>query len=175
MRPHIDPGIVMLAVYLTSRGFGYVVYKGLQRVVDWGIKDPRQDKDRAVMIGVKGLVDDYSPEILLLRECRRLKGSRNVKSRDRRILSLARREGIEVRRYSRRDIRATFASVEARNKYAIARVIVAQVPDLELWLPRPRRPWESEDPRINIFDAASLVYTHYYFDGLRSRWTLRDR
>jgi hypothetical protein len=45
-----------------------------------------------------------------------------------------------------------------RNKSQIARFIAARFPELADYVPRERKPWTSEDPRMAIFDAAAFAF-----------------
>jgi hypothetical protein len=46
----------------------------------------------------------------------------------------------------------------AGDKFAVAQMLAQMFPvDLETRLPPKRRPWMSEDPRMNIFDAVDLA------------------
>ena len=47
-----------------------------------------------------------------------------------------------------------------RNKYAIALCLTESFPALLLRLPPKRKPWQSEDNRMSIFDAAAFGYTY---------------
>ena len=50
-------------------------------------------------------------------------------------------------------------------KDTIAAAIAKHVPDLEYFLPPPRKPWKSEHVLMGLFDAAALALTYFYADG----------
>jgi len=60
-------------------------------------------------------------------------------------------------------IQACFARFEAKTKYNIAKKISQLLPEFLPQLPPPRKIWLPEDYRMSIFDAASLIFAHFYF------------
>ena len=59
---------------------------------------------------------------------------------------------------TRPEIRERFGHV-GKTKWKIAKALVGRYPELEWKLPPKRKPWQSEDERMNIFDALSLAVT----------------
>jgi len=59
----------VLALDPTSRGFGFVVLEGPGRLVDWGVKDIRADKEQATLEKVKELIELYRPGVLVAEDC----------------------------------------------------------------------------------------------------------
>jgi hypothetical protein len=62
-------------------------------------------------------------------------------------------------------IRTVFASVGASTRYEIAQVISQHIDVFSHRMPRKRKPWESEDARQSIFDAAALAMTYFAVTG----------
>jgi hypothetical protein len=154
---------LILAIYPTTRGFGFVVFEGRQLPIDWGVKDVRGDKNQTVLAKAGELMSWYQPDILLL-ENADAAGSRRanrIRHLHQQLVELARTLKITLRQFARPDIRTAFASRGASTKYGIAQTVCREIPDLAPWLPPPRKIWESEDPRLSIFDAASLALTLY--------------
>ena len=55
----------------------------------------------------------------------------------------------------------TFFADGQGTKHALAEIIAKQFPEqLGLQLPPKRKPWMSEDSRMNIFDAVALVLVY---------------
>ena len=48
-------------------------------------------------------------------------------------------------------------AVHSPTKYQRAVALVSRFPELEARLPRQRKPWMTEDSRINIFDALGFA------------------
>jgi Holliday junction resolvasome RuvABC endonuclease subunit len=169
MKDGNDREQLTLAIYLTTRGFGFVVFEGRQRTIDWGVKDARGDKNRKVLAKIEELMSWYRPDLLVLEnieepDCRRADRIRNLHWQ---IAELAKTRKIPVRQFTRSDIKTAFASRKASTKYEIAQAVSQELPDLAPWMPPPRKIWMSEDRRLGMFDAASLALT--FFDTRKNR------
>jgi hypothetical protein len=62
--------------------------------------------------------------------------------------------------YSRAAIRNAFHHGPI-SRFEIAQAIAAFIPAFESRMPKRRKLWQSEDPRLWLFDAASLAMTHF--------------
>ena len=154
---------LILATYLTTRGFGFVVFEGRRRTIDWGVKDVRGDKNRKIITKIEELMSWYRPEVLVLENAHGAGSRRAERIRQLylQVIELAKTRKIPVRQFTRSDIKVAFASRNASTKYEIAQAVSRELPDLAPWLPPPRKIWMSEDPRLGIFDAASLALTFF--------------
>jgi Holliday junction resolvasome RuvABC endonuclease subunit len=151
--------IRVLAVDPSPRGFGYAVLEGPDRLIDWGVKETKTDKNKRSLKLIADLIEQYEPSVLVLEDYAG-KGSR----RCRRVVeligeisSLALQRKVRVKRFSRAEIKQTFAESGATTKYEIAIIIAKRFPELTPRLPRFRKPWMSEDYRMSIFDAVGLA------------------
>jgi hypothetical protein len=158
-------GPLIIGIAPARRGFGYAVFDGPHKVIDWGCHEAKQGTNRQHLKKLRSILSWYAPDVLVLPNLARQKPRRSprVIKLVQSFRSLADRRDLTIKRYTRRDIRAVFAGVQAQARYEIAKAIALQAPNLELWLPPKRRIWEVEDPRMSIFDAASLVFTHFSF------------
>ena len=152
-----------LAIYPTSRGFGFVIFEGPHRLIDWGVKEVRGDKNRRSLIRAKELIAWYKPDVLVLEDALSAssRGSSRMKDLHRELEQLAVSTKTVVHRYTRPEIKAIFALRGSSTRYEIAQAVSEEVPELGPWFPPPRQIWKSEDPRLSIFDAASLAITHF--------------
>jgi hypothetical protein len=57
-------------------------------------------------------------------------------------------------------IRAAFPDFN-RNKHQIATAIAAHYPELSLYLPAKRKPWQSEKYGMSVFEAAALGIMYF--------------
>jgi Holliday junction resolvasome RuvABC endonuclease subunit len=163
MKTSKDRDPILLALYLTTRGFGFVVFEGRQRTIDWGVKDARGEKNRKLLSKIEELISWYRPEMLVLENAhgpmsRRAKRIRQLHSL---IIDLAKNWKIPVKQFSRIDIKTAFANRNASTKYEIAQAISHELSDLAPWLPAPKKIWMSKDRWLGMFDAASLALTFY--------------
>jgi hypothetical protein len=159
----------VLSIFPANRGFGYAVFEDLLSPVDWGVKHIRGEKHDGALRKVRALIDWYQPTVLVLENCAGA-GSRKGKRIQElleAIARIARRRNIVVKRFSRTGIRQCFGRFGARTKHEIARAIARHLPELEPRLPPPRKIWMSEDSRMSIFDAVSLIFTFFCFEEMR--------
>lgn len=163
---------LVLAVFPFTRGFGYVLFEGPQKPVDWGIKQIKEgDKNVGSLSKFSQLVGWYRPDTTVFEDYRGL-GSRRARRIENLIDSmtgLAKRQQVETRRYSRDMIRQCFSVKGASTKREIAEVIAKRFPELGIRLPAERKIWMSEDPRMSMFDAAALALTFFHMTNRENR------
>jgi len=153
----------ILAISPSPRGFAFVLFQGVDRPFDWGVKELRgSEKNIRSVAAISKLIEQYHPEAIIIEETQR--GSRRgfrIRSLLRAIAARAKRDRIAVVRYTKSEVRATFATEHARTRPAIAKAIASRIPAFAPRLPQPQKIWMSEDPRQSLFDAAALGLTHY--------------
>jgi Holliday junction resolvasome RuvABC endonuclease subunit len=154
-----DP-IRVMAIDPASRGFGFALLEGPERLVDWGFRNATSDKDARSIGYLNALLALYKPDVLVLEAYDARRSRRSV-----RIQKLARAFGVLAKKHemlcvgiSGVAVRAAFPSCPT--KYDIARALVTQFPETQPWCPPRRKIWLSEDSRINIFDALALACTY---------------
>jgi hypothetical protein len=162
---------LIMAVFPTARGLGYVVLEGPQSLIDWGTRHIVGNKNAVSLQKLEELLEFYAPGILVLEDYRG-DGSRRARRIEELIDSaekLALHQWVGARTYSRGEIRRSFAQYGAVNKYQVAQVVAKKFPELGNHLPPPRKIWMSEDPRMSIFDAAVLAFTFFHTSGRTKR------
>jgi Holliday junction resolvasome RuvABC endonuclease subunit len=154
--------IRVLAVDPGTRGFGYAVFESPKRLVDWGTKDIRKDKEQVTLVKVEELLRRFEPDVLVVEDCAHVSSRRNRKFTllIGRMLATARALGIEGHVLPLALVYQHFAKRGARNKQEIASALAQRFAALALRLPPKRKPWQSEDPRMSIFDAVALGYAY---------------
>lgn len=151
----------VLAVNPVSRGFGFVVLEGANRLIDWGTRSARKNKKQECLRKFSKLSDGYQPDVLVLENCA-ARGARRCARVCQLIdamAAFATERKIRVRRFSRKQVQAAFDG--AQSKHAIATIIAERFPELAPILPPPRRFFESEAHAMAFFDAAALAVTLY--------------
>src|SRR5437773_7193997 len=159
----------VLAIDPSTRGFGFAVLEGPNRLIDWGVKETKTDKKRRTLQLIDALIDRYEPKVIVVedyegkgsRRCRRIQGLIND------ISKLASKRKIRVRSFSRAKVKQAFSELGAPNKQEIAGAIAKRFPELAPRLPRFRKPWMSEDYRMSIFDAVAFAIA---FFALKASW-----
>jgi hypothetical protein len=152
---------LVLAVFPSTRGFGYAVFEGPQSLIDWGVKGARcPQKNLASLQKIRELTAFYRPDVVVLEDYEG-SGSRRAK-RIGTLIDLvaahATEEGVSTAFFSRAAVRARFG---LKTKRQIAKAITQEFPELEPRMPPVRRIWMSEDRRMSIFDAVSLAITFF--------------
>ena len=156
---------LVLAVHPFTRGFAFALFEAPLSPVDWGIKEFRSgDRNALCLAAFEQLIAQRQPDVVVLLDYAKIPTwpSQRVRRLHRLFQNQAIGRGIEVRSYTRRTIHACFAGTGAVTRYQIAQAIAAQVHAFGHQLPPPRKIWNPEDPRMILFDAASLVMTHYF-------------
>jgi RNase H-fold protein (predicted Holliday junction resolvase) len=154
----------VLALDPSTRGFGFAVLEGSDRLIDWGVKETKIDKNRRSLKLIEDLIACYEPNAIVVEDYE-AKGSRRcrrVQELINEISKFAAKNRVKVRRFSRVKVKQTFSESGASTKYEIAVDISKRFPELAPRIPRFRKPWMSEDYRMNIFDAMAFGLTVFH-------------
>jgi len=152
-----DKRIVALDVH--PRSFGFVLFEGPNRMLDWGIKSFRPGVNAVKIPAARKLLellDEFVPSAIVIRE--------QEQRRNRKMLSTLQRQArnrkIPVLFMSRKDVNRAFVGFES-NKYEVASALAGQFPALASRLPSKRKIWQSEDYRMGVFDAAAVGVAYF--------------
>lgn len=151
----------VLALYPTSRGFGFVFFEGPERLIDWGVKEVRwKDKNFLSLHGMKVLIERYGPDVVVIEDTTTKDSRRHERIRILyRLLALhAKTKRIPLRRFTQAAMHEHFG---VHTKYAMAEAVAREIPVLAPRLPRKRKAWMSEDARQSLFDAAALALVYF--------------
>jgi hypothetical protein len=151
----------VLAVDPTSRGFGFVVFEGQERLVDWGVKEARRNKTEATLKKIRELIEFLRPHVLVVENCTAPGSRRGQRARQliAEMTEVADTMNVRTRRVSVAMVRRAFSENGSGEptKHQIASVIAERFPELTRQLPPPRKLWMSEPDRMAIFDALTLA------------------
>jgi hypothetical protein len=159
---------LVLAIYFQTKGFGYVLLQHWLSPVDWGSPEVQgRDRETRCLKRIDALLSLHAPDVVVLQDTSKTGTRRapHIRALNRRTLELAKRRDIPVRTYSRKQVLDYFEELGATTKQSIAETIAKHIPALILYVPPPRKPWKSEDPRMGIFEAAALVWTYLQSTG----------
>lgn len=154
----------ILAIAPSSRGFGFAVLEGQENLVDWGVKSIKGDKNIGTIIKVKEMTAHYQPEAIVLEDItfKQSRRSPRIRKLSKQIIAVAKSHNVTVALFSREQVRRVFFADSKGTKYALAQMLATRFPEeLGSRLPPKRRPWMSEDYRMNIFDAVALALVNY--------------
>jgi hypothetical protein len=152
----------ILAISLSSRGFGFAVSEGQETLVDWGVKSVQGDKNRLSLAKIKELITHYQPYTLLMEDMsgQNSRRSARIQSLGLRTKTLASDLNVHVVMLSQQRIQQFFFNDGGGTRYELARILAEQFPEeLSQRLPPKRKAWQSEDSRMDIFMAIALIVT----------------
>jgi hypothetical protein len=150
------PILRLLAVDPMPRGFGFAVIER-ERLVDWGLKHIGPSNPERVQ-ATKQLIHRYAPSFLVVEdmehpECQKGARARKLFVELRALASELRVNFVAV---SWRMVRERVGGGADANKEIVAQNACILFPELELMLPLHRKIWQSESPRMSVFDATAL-------------------
>src|SRR5215472_16589974 len=70
--------IRVLAIDPSTRGFGFAVLEGPERLIDWGVKETKTDKKKRSLKLIAELMKRYQPKVFVLEDFEE-KGSRRCR------------------------------------------------------------------------------------------------
>ena len=152
--------IRILAIAPLSRGLGYAVMEGPDKLVACGNKAILRDKNAGALAWVNRFMQFYQPEVLVLPDVNAADTRRaaRIKTLHRQIVAWADKKKVKVRLVSVTQVRTQLLGDAKGTKFGVAQILAEKFPvELGLRLPPKRRPWMSEDPRMDIFDAVGLA------------------
>lgn len=146
----------ILAIDPITSGFAFAVLEGTARLVDWGVTRVWAESDNEFLARVEAIVQRYSPACLVVEEAGGSRRGTRARRRIALLLRYAKSQEMTATTVSWDTVREAVGKA-GNTKYEIALVIANQFPELVAHLPKPRRAWENEDPRINLFDATAFA------------------
>jgi len=159
MNRYNQKNLRIFAIAPSTRGFGFAMLEG-ERLVDWGVKSVKGDKNKQCLLKIKEMISHYHPGVLIV-EDHSAKGSRRsprIRALGHQITALAKGCKIGVKLFSRQQVRKAFFADGQGTKDALAEILSKRFPEeLGFRLPPKRRPWMSEAYQMGIFDAVALA------------------
>jgi hypothetical protein len=157
---------LILAIDLRPQRFGYAVFEGPKRLLDWGGANYRpggKTGARSAQRSTAKLLAIFTPSAIALRIARRKRtpDSPGVQPILRGIRRAASIHNVPIHTFSRRDIRKVFSAQRARTKHEIAASSTVKFPELLSRLPPEREIYESEPSVFTVFDAVALGVTYW--------------
>jgi hypothetical protein len=151
--------IRVLSIAPSTRGFGFAVLEGQEKLVDWGAKAVKGDKNAQCLARVEKMVIHYQPDVMVLPDVvKNIRRSARIKELSEQIARLAETRRIKVSFLSIEQVRRRFFANGQGTKHALAKILAERYQEeLGACLPPKRRLWMSEDRRMDIFDAVALA------------------
>ncbi len=173
MKKTVDECTLIMSVVPSVRGFGFAFFDGMWNPIDWGFRTAQGDKNVSACTHVRGLIERYRPDVLVVEHCSQNNGTTplNRSPRVQQLLTdietLGHEMNVLVASYSREQIRECFSQFGATSRYEIAKTISQNLPEFTVQLPPPKKLWLPESSRMKFFDAVSLIFTHFYFLAIK--------
>jgi len=175
-----DPRI--LAIDLRPRRFGYAVFEGPRMLLDWGISAYLPDGDgRGEIAGrrLAALLRISSPSAIVVKTERWESARTSTSPGARFLMDAITREAsarsIPICLIAEDELKSTFVNLQCVTKYEIAAVLTRIFPELLWKLPPKRQIWQSEHPRMTMFDAIALGLAYWQHSSTRppppSEWS----
>ena len=142
-----------IAIEITGRGFAFAVLEGPERLVDWGGREVKGDVS-LFLAKLERLIERYRPDLLVLEEPAGSRRGGRAKEWLAWAEELAAKREVRSVAVSRDQLGARYAALGA-SKHEIATGIALQFPELAPYLPKPRRPWQSEPASLGVFIAVA--------------------
>ena len=152
--------IRILAIAPLTRGFGYAVMEGPENLLAAGNKGFRSNKNAKTLAWVEKFINRYQPTVLVLPKVygKDTHRAKRIQLLHHELVLLAGKHLLKVRQFSATQQRDQLLADPKGTKYEMAEKLAAQFPaELADRLPPKRKPWMSEDPRMDTFDAVGLA------------------
>jgi hypothetical protein len=149
----------VLALDLRPRKAGFVVLEG-NVLLDWGVRaygKSASDLETTVKQRIEALLDLHTPGFVVVQR-RRVNNpavARTLGAIIRIVKTEATNHASDLTILRAGDVRQFFAEHDCHNKHEIASRLASWFEELAWKLPPKRKPWQSEDHNMTIFDAAA--------------------
>ena len=153
-----------LTLYPNAYGIGYVVSITPHEIDDFGKCVVDKTEISYFLAKVEYMLDHYNPNVVILRDYMAPNSPLSEKYKEiwAGIEELVDTMGLEIFRYTREDVRIVFEQFQVYTKYEISRKLQKWYPQLRSRNPHKRKAWLAEHNQMSVYDAFSLMVTHYY-------------
>lgn len=153
----------ILRVDPVARGCWFAVWDREIGLVDYGVRTSRSAGPHRVVL--QKLVDRHAPDLVLIESSSSTKRRGKFLRTAAALTVFSRKRGVRVARVTRR-LRRGDGSVATKWESAVA--IARAYPELSSRVPARRKPWMSEDQRMNLFDALALIENYLALERERA-------
>lgn len=156
----------LLAIDLRPQQFGYAVFEGPKRLLDWGTAHYRPGGQQGAASARRSfvrLVRQFPPSVIAVktRDRRQQRNSPGTALILQAIQSEASTRAIPIRFVSIRDVREAFRIFRAGNKYEAAAVLARIFPELTWNIQPVRKNYQGEHSIMTTFDAVALGFAYW--------------
>ena len=162
----MSPTDLVLSLYPSVKGCGYVFFEDALSPFDWGIAHAvGKAKSRRILLSIEKLIARYQPVVIVLEDWLDIvyERSERIVALYEAIVALAKQKLIAVVTIPMRKVREYFAYRNAIMKYDIALHIAKIIPAFSYQLPPIRKAWNAASRRQALYDAAAVGLAYYSF------------
>jgi hypothetical protein len=150
----------ILAITPSTRGIGFAILEGHNKLLDWGVRGGKGDKNKVSIVHVKTLIARERPEVIVLQEMKEVRRAPRIKTLNRQIIAVVKSRKVNLEQLWDKQVKRKLLAENEGTRHALAEAVARRFPnELGLSLPPKRKPWKSEDPRIDFFYAVALALT----------------
>lgn len=147
----------VLGIDPCTKGFGFAVIEGGTRLLDWGVARVYSRNSEEFLVRINAMIERYRPTLIALEQAPERRGGSRKGDRIASLMRYSDERGLPCIMSTRRKIRQAIALRPDATKHEVAARIAQLFPDLMPLLPMRRRPWDTEDARMNVFDAVGFA------------------
>ena len=159
----------ILAIDPSTKGFGFALLEGKGRLIDWGVARLYSNSDEEFVARLDTIIDRYRPSDIVVEDLSHTRRGERAKRRIEAAIGYARLREVHPTLASRGEVRTCLGLGTHATKHEAAIRIVELFPELGMLLPPKRKPWMSEDERMNVFDAVGLAVSRFSVSDVPSR------
>lgn len=157
-------GRPIIAIEVRRSRFGYAVYQGRRYLADWGASScPANRKGNFAATRFAELAKLFHPELVVLKQERRggIRHPEAVAANSIAIQAEAAARSITCLVLSPEQVKTAFNTFAVKTKDDIASILAGFFPELVWELPRKRKRWDNEHPRMATFDAIAIGFAYF--------------
>lgn len=159
----------ILAIDVRHRRLGFAVFEGHRTLLGWGKRVyPASGEVEAALASkrIAALLSLYVPDslVVLLESWHGSETPSELSEVKEAIIQLAAAHRVPIQAVIRDDVRASFSRLRCTTREEMAASLGRMYPELAWQVPPLRRTWQSEHPRMIIFDAIALGLAYWLCD-----------
>ena len=147
----------ILAIDPSTKGFGFALLEGKGRLIDWGLARLYSSRDEEFVARLEAMIDRYRPSAIVVEDVSDTRRGERAKRKIEAAVGYARLRDVRPTLASRGEVRSCLGLNDYATKHEAATRIAEIYPEIKSLLPPKRKPWMSEDERMNVFDAVGLA------------------
>jgi len=157
---HVDGRTIALEI--RSRKFGFAVFEGSDKLLDWGVRSFGEDVEgfeSTLSDRIRTLLAFYGPAALVIRdrELNSTANGRRVRLIIRTIKLIMKSRATRFYALTVKQVQDRFARGGSTTKHDIAKSLAERFEELSFKLPNKRKAYQSEAPAMLVFDAVATA------------------